>query len=164
MSVYFAQAGDAGPIKIGFASDVEKRLAGLQTGNPEPIRLLNIVPDGTRSLEARIHAKFGEHRLRGEWFRPAPEVLEFVADPQVDPDPDPYPLPPMAAALWEAVERAGGQAPLARLIGVSQQNIWAWLHNSRRCKAEFALSIERETGVSRHRLRPDLFIPFSEAA
>ena len=67
-------------------------------------------------------------------------------------------------ALKRACDIAGGQKPLADRIGTTQQQVWYWLTRSRRgVKAEFVLPIERETGVSRHELRPDLY-PISEGA
>lgn len=63
----------------------------------------------------------------------------------------------MAAALADAIERAGGQSALARICGVRQGHVWAWLNKTRRCPAEHVLAIERATGVTRHRLRPDVF-------
>ena len=57
-----------------------------------------------------------------------------------------------------AIERAGGQSCLARRIGTTQGPLWYWLNKSKRgVPAEFVLPIERETGVSRSELRPDLF-------
>ncbi|HEY7609335.1 MAG TPA: molecular chaperone TorD family protein [Alphaproteobacteria bacterium] len=58
-----------------------------------------------------------------------------------------------------AVEIVGGQAKLARLLGVTQPNVWHWLHKSERVPGEYVLKIEAATGgkVSRHDLRPDLY-------
>lgn len=67
-------------------------------------------------------------------------------------------------ALKRACDKAGGQSSLARLIGTRQARIWYWLEKSRRGVApEFVLPIERETGVSRHELRPDLYPLVEEA-
>jgi len=61
-------------------------------------------------------------------------------------------------ALKRACTLAGGQKSLARRIGTTQQQVWYWIERSKRgAKAEFVLPIERETGVSRHELRPDLW-------
>ena len=61
-------------------------------------------------------------------------------------------------ALKRACELAGGQKPLADRIGTTQSQVWYWLKKSKRgVPAEFVLSIERETGVSRTELRPDLW-------
>lgn len=65
----------------------------------------------------------------------------------------------MEQALNDAVTAAGGQAPLGREIGVSQPSVWHWVNKSRRCAAEYVLKVEASTGVSRHRLRPDLYPP-----
>lgn len=61
-------------------------------------------------------------------------------------------------ALKRACELAGGQKPLADRIGTTQSQVWYWLARSKRgVPAEFVLPIERETGVSRSELRPDLW-------
>src|SRR6516225_4080971 len=59
----------------------------------------------------------------------------------------------MDAALREAVRVAGGMRALARLIGTSHQAIAQWA----RVPAERVPDVERATGISRHRLRPDLY-------
>lgn len=60
-------------------------------------------------------------------------------------------------ALKEAVEIAGGQSALARSLGTRQQVVWNWIHQAGRCPATMAIPIEEATGVSRTRLRPDLY-------
>lgn len=66
-------------------------------------------------------------------------------------------------ALVTAVEIVGGQAKLARILGVTQPNVWHWLHKSERVPGEYVLKIEEATGgkVSRHDLRPDLYPPIA---
>jgi len=75
--VYFIQAGDGGPIKIGTATDVAKRLSTLQTAHHEKLRVVATI-DGGRERELAVHANFAEDRLHGEWFRPSERVLEFI--------------------------------------------------------------------------------------
>lgn len=60
-------------------------------------------------------------------------------------------------ALKTAVERAGSQAELARLCGVTQPAVWKWVQSSKRVPAEFVLAVEAATGVSIHDLRPDIY-------
>src|SRR5688572_4972302 len=62
-------------------------------------------------------------------------------------------------ALAAAVDLVGGQAKLARILGVTQPNVWHWLHKSERVPGEYVLKIEEATGgkISRHDLRPDLY-------
>ncbi|MEG3089748.1 YdaS family helix-turn-helix protein [Sphingomonas sp. PB4P5] len=40
---------------------------------------------------------------------------------------------------------------------MSQPAVWKWLQSSKRLPAELVLIVERETGVSRHLLRPDIY-------
>ena len=66
-------------------------------------------------------------------------------------------------ALKRACEVAGGQKPLADRIGTTQSQVWYWLERSKKgVPAEFVLPIERETGVSRSALRPDLWPAVAE--
>lgn len=61
-------------------------------------------------------------------------------------------------ALKRACDLAGSQERLAKRIGTTQSQVWYWLTRSKRgVPAEFVLPIERETGVSRSELRPDLY-------
>lgn len=61
-------------------------------------------------------------------------------------------------ALRRACEIAGGQKPLADRIGTTQSQVWYWLERSKKgVPGEFVLPIERETGISRSELRPDLY-------
>ena len=60
-------------------------------------------------------------------------------------------------ALDRAIEKAGSQSALGRLIGKRQSVISDWLRFGRGVPAEFVLKIETATGVSRHDLRPDLY-------
>lgn len=70
-------------------------------------------------------------------------------------------------AITRAVDNVeGGQAQLARELGVSIQFVNQWVRGSRPVPARHVLAIEAATGVSRHDLRPDIFgpAPTSEAA
>ncbi|PID03615.1 hypothetical protein CSV67_02950 [Sporosarcina sp. P2] len=76
--VYFVQAEIGGPIKIGSASNVSKRIKALQTGNPEKLRVLHTTTGGKR-LEFHLHRKFTEHHKFGEWFYNSEEIYELIA-------------------------------------------------------------------------------------
>jgi DNA-binding transcriptional regulator YdaS (Cro superfamily) len=60
-------------------------------------------------------------------------------------------------ALIEAIEKAGGQSALARKVGVKQAHVWYWLHKAKKAPPARVPAIERETNVSRHLLRPDVY-------
>lgn len=74
-SVYFIQAGVGGPIKVGVSVDPISRMAQMQTGMPETLRLLAFIP-GTRDDERKLHDRLARHRIRGEWFHPHQDVLD----------------------------------------------------------------------------------------
>lgn len=76
-SVYFIQARTLGLIKIGYSSDVKKRIETLQTGCPDEIDLLRTIP-GSVELERAIHGRFAASRVRGEWFTPSAELMQFI--------------------------------------------------------------------------------------
>ena len=59
-------------------------------------------------------------------------------------------------ALVEACLKAGGQTKLGEGLGKSQAHVWHWL-NKGRLPAEDVLKVEELTGISRHRLRPDIY-------
>lgn len=61
------------------------------------------------------------------------------------------------AALKQAINAAGSQSQFARLVGVTQPSVWKWLKRRKSLPAEHVLLVERELGVSRHDLRPDLY-------
>lgn len=71
--VYFVEAGEGGPIKIGVAIDVAARVKDLQSANPTPLRLIVSIPGGYEE-EGRLHRRFADERLNSEWFRGDGEV------------------------------------------------------------------------------------------
>ena len=76
--IYFIQCGDNGPIKIGYTNnDVQTRMNQLQTGCPNKFRLLWVYTDNYYT-ESQIHEMFTHERIRGEWFRPSTELLDFI--------------------------------------------------------------------------------------
>lgn len=75
--VYFFQAGPEGPIKIGWSADVRARLDAAQVCNHEPLELLVYAP-GNATDERKVHLHFDKAHIRGEWFRPTPDLIEFI--------------------------------------------------------------------------------------
>jgi hypothetical protein len=76
--IYFIQAGDDGPIKIGFSGDPGARQKDLQKAHYEDLRIIGVI-NGTRELESELHIRFRMFLIRGEWFEPVPEITAFVA-------------------------------------------------------------------------------------
>jgi hypothetical protein len=42
-----------------------------------PLRLLGVV---SKNIESYCHVALAEWRVRGEWFKPVPEVLAFIKE------------------------------------------------------------------------------------
>lgn len=74
--VYIIQGDEGTPVKIGRAIDVRARLKGLQTGNPQELRVLAATP-GAAYDEAEFHRHLKFSRVRGEWFE-GPMVDVFL--------------------------------------------------------------------------------------
>src|SRR5262249_23292349 len=85
--IYFVQNPWNQQIKIGYAKNPKKRLAGLRTANPE-LQLLGQM-HGELEDEAALNEQFEKHRLDGEWFKPdiLPEVMAIIARDAADPRP-----------------------------------------------------------------------------
>ena len=66
-------------------------------------------------------------------------------------------IPTRYEALCAATEIAGGQTGLAKICGCSQPAVWKMLRQSKQLSTEFVLIVERETGVPRYYLRPDIY-------
>lgn len=62
-------------------------------------------------------------------------------------------------ALETAVARSGGQAAMARLLGVSQPAVWRWLHGKSPLPPKHIPKVEEFTGVSRYDLAPEVYGP-----
>jgi hypothetical protein len=77
-SIYFLQAENGGPVKIGRSRFPEQRLAWFQTAHAERL-VLRAVVAGEPSFERELHRRFADSRMLGEWFEP---TLELEAEIQ----------------------------------------------------------------------------------
>ena len=77
--LYFVESAALEAVKIGTAADPYRRLQILQVGSPDTLRLLGWIkfPAG-EPMERNIHGLFKKSRLRGEWFKATPDLLEFI--------------------------------------------------------------------------------------
>lgn len=73
--VYFIRSEDK--VKIGTTRNVGSRLSSLQTGSPDPLKLLCVIP-GDRSKEKQLHERFASLRDSGEWFWLEGELKEYL--------------------------------------------------------------------------------------
>jgi site-specific recombinase XerD len=75
--IYFSQAGENGPIKIGRSVDVDRRAADIQVSSAEKLRVLATISSDP-ALERELHQRFAAFRLNGEWFSPAEPLIAFI--------------------------------------------------------------------------------------
>jgi hypothetical protein len=79
--VYFITAAAQDfPIKIGLTANRFARFTALQTALPYEVEIIGFWAVEDHSIERKIHKRFAHLRLRGEWFRRAPELLEFIRE------------------------------------------------------------------------------------
>jgi len=78
--VYFILDETSNAIKIGKANDIDERLSGLQTGNPNELIVLHYIKcktiEDAFNLEKDYHNKFNHIHIRGEWFKYDKELFQ----------------------------------------------------------------------------------------
>lgn len=77
--IYFVQSVLGGPIKIGWATKPEVRLAALQANCPVTLELLHYEA-GDGGGERALHKRFSDARSHGEWFQPVRELLDYIRE------------------------------------------------------------------------------------
>jgi hypothetical protein len=75
--IYFIQAINGGPVKIGFSICPEKRMSELQTANPYKLDLIGSIK-GNVFAEKKLHRHLIHARTFGEWFEPDEVVIETI--------------------------------------------------------------------------------------
>jgi len=75
--VYFIREMPHGGIKIGTCNSVNKRLLVMQTGNSRELKVVATMKGGFKK-EKQLHKHFKYCRIRGEWFSPAPELIDLI--------------------------------------------------------------------------------------
>ena len=78
MAVYFVR-GPLG-IKVGYSENVARRVAQLQTGSAARLKLLAVIPNGTREIEREFHELFARQQMEGEWFRKTDAIMRLILD------------------------------------------------------------------------------------
>lgn len=71
-----------GFVKIGISDNPDRRLAGMQTANPYPLKLSRCWGPFERAramqLETMLHRIFQEDNARGEWFGVSPDKVAWA--------------------------------------------------------------------------------------
>jgi len=65
--VYVVGPTEGATVKIGTTRDIEKRVSGIQNGNPA-LMVVHWTCPGSVELESYLHRAFQARRRRGEWF------------------------------------------------------------------------------------------------
>lgn len=68
-NIYFMQAGQGAPIKIGKANDTKSRLRSHQTSNWEKLILILEIKGCHPGLEMELKKHYRHFLIRGEWFK-----------------------------------------------------------------------------------------------
>lgn len=73
---YFIRQETGGPIKIGKATNIARRISSLQSSCPVTLVCIAYVEG---NFEFELHERFEWLCVGGEWFRDDPELLNFIA-------------------------------------------------------------------------------------
>lgn len=74
--VYFVEHDDE--VKIGFTTDLQRRLANFRTASSGSYDVLLAI-EATEVLEPYFHEKFATDRVKREWFRKSDALMAFIA-------------------------------------------------------------------------------------
>ncbi len=66
-----------GPIKIGTSFDPRVRVRQFQTGSPDELWIMGVWPNCPYT-EEEVHQMFAHLWIRGEWFRPGQDLIDFI--------------------------------------------------------------------------------------
>lgn len=86
-------------VKIGTATDVDKRISTIQTSVPVLLRIYGVIPHAGREKESALHYRFRNDRLGGEWFWLSAELKAFIRKISIPAIIDGPPVPRRLAEL-----------------------------------------------------------------
>jgi len=66
-----------GLVKIGFSTNPDKRLSGIQCGCPFKVKVLRVF-NGTMKQEKYLHYKYRNLNTNGEWFKYEGELMQNI--------------------------------------------------------------------------------------
>ena len=128
MPVYIIRAGENGPVKIGFTSNMPSRLAYLKAAHYEELRVLRVLDLGI-GAEGWMHRRFAHAHIRGEWFHFLPEMLTVQPErySHIDSFPEAFQRKRAAlvAALNDRPDLTYGE--IADHLGIKRTMIGNWI-------------------------------------
>lgn len=79
---YFIQQHNGGNIKIGFTrQEPKRRLSELQTANSHPLCIVGLI---VGNHEKRLHKKFANIKVNGEWYKNSVELVDYIKTHTLD--------------------------------------------------------------------------------
>jgi hypothetical protein len=75
--IYFIRDEATNRIKIGTTIRLSQRLYQLGLMTKGPLHVLAVLP-GSFADESALHERFKSLRVVGEWFKPEPELIDFI--------------------------------------------------------------------------------------
>jgi len=78
--IYFITEKGMETVKIGFTEDLKtfkKRRSIIQCGNSKEIILLKLI-EGDKSKEFKLHFKYKQQHIRGEWFSLTDQIKKYI--------------------------------------------------------------------------------------
>jgi hypothetical protein len=164
MAIYFIQDTKTKSVKIGFTTNILKRLCTLQQNNAHPLVVLALF-DGGKEDERALHQSISTHRMRGEWYaKAAAAEIDRVRLPKLEIPKRAPPKPSVRkggrpkrarpdAGLLVVIALAKTISNLAALLGVSVGAVSQWAMVPSRHVATLANTYK----ISPHAIRPDLY-------
>lgn len=105
--IYFVQSAASDLIKIGFTGRAHQRFKSLRATEKAEIMVLGIMA-GDKADEKKLHARFADFRVRGEWFSKCVAIEMFIANhtsPEVPAD-APHPVRRLSVTISDEVAEA----------------------------------------------------------
>ncbi len=113
--VYVIGVTSGKAVKIGWTTDLYKRIRVNQVGSYEKLSYLAVMR-GSQKAEARIHRRLSRHRIRGEWFLPHQDVLDLIKSPSFSKEKPPGEHPVYLAILSMSLPWKGLAADLLNVM------------------------------------------------
>lgn len=83
--VYYVRwENDPSLVKIGYTSNLKNRFSSFLTCSPHRLEILRIEEAIDSHHEKRLHAKFDDYRIAGEWFRYEGALEGYIAGLNID--------------------------------------------------------------------------------
>ena len=124
--IYFLQCGSDGPIKIGCTEgSVVSRVRQIQMASPHILEILG-AHHGDRHVEAKLHQRFAEHQVRGEWFHPVAAIFYHIEAHGGLEEYHRLERPDLKRAIGRSVRKLWPQDLKERYKGLNRRKIGRW--------------------------------------